>query len=187
MPDDKVDDVLFIVVDQLNRGGRFIEEENERNQLALLNLRAGEKAMAFATFLGSASYLKAGIDVLRYDQWKKQYDLSLQLHSLYAEAEYCNGHFHEVGRVAGIVIKQATVFENKFRVYVTLIKSLAGRNMLQDAINLGMNVLAELGVECPSSPLPKTFVKRDMMELKVKLEKTADAEFLNYREMTDAK
>eukprot|EP00957_Ditylum_brightwellii_P080634 6133039-Ditylum_brightwellii.AAC.1 len=60
----RVDDVLFIVVDQLNRGKAFIEGDNERIELATLNLRAGKKAMTLATFLGSALYLKAGIDTL---------------------------------------------------------------------------------------------------------------------------
>eukprot|EP00957_Ditylum_brightwellii_P147755 11251967-Ditylum_brightwellii.AAC.1 len=59
---DRIDDVLFILVDQLNRGKRFIEEDNERIELSMLNLRAGRKAMSLATFWASASYLKAGID-----------------------------------------------------------------------------------------------------------------------------
>eukprot|EP00957_Ditylum_brightwellii_P191374 14570821-Ditylum_brightwellii.AAC.1 len=61
-------------------------------QLAMLNLKAGEKAMSLVTFLDSASYLKTGIDVLCEDHWEKCYNLSLQLYSVYAEAEYCNGH-----------------------------------------------------------------------------------------------
>eukprot|EP00957_Ditylum_brightwellii_P045390 3440621-Ditylum_brightwellii.AAC.1 len=103
----------------------------------MLNLRAGEKAMSLSTFLISASYLKAGIDVLPESHWGKHYDLSLQLYSLYAEAEYCIGNFQEVGHATGVVIKQAKSFENKLRVYATLMKSLAAQNKLQDAIHIG--------------------------------------------------
>eukprot|EP00957_Ditylum_brightwellii_P025614 1935716-Ditylum_brightwellii.AAC.1 len=81
--------------------------------LAMLNLRAGEKAMSLATFLISASYLKAGIGLLRKDHWEKYYCLSLELYSLYAEAEYCNGNFQEVGHATGVVIKKAKSFEDK--------------------------------------------------------------------------
>eukprot|EP00957_Ditylum_brightwellii_P173811 13232228-Ditylum_brightwellii.AAC.1 len=76
-------------------------------ELAMLNLTAGEKAMSLATFLISASYLKAGIGMLCEGHWEKYYDLSLQLHNLYAEAEYCNGCFYEVGHITGVVIKRA--------------------------------------------------------------------------------
>eukprot|EP00957_Ditylum_brightwellii_P205625 15344668-Ditylum_brightwellii.AAC.1 len=105
--DEMLDHVLFLVVDQLNRGQKFITKEKDRMELATLNLKAGEKAMSLAAFISSASYLRAGIDLLCNDHWEMCYDLSLQLHNLYVEAEYCNGHFEEVGHAAGVVIKQA--------------------------------------------------------------------------------
>eukprot|EP00957_Ditylum_brightwellii_P026652 2015266-Ditylum_brightwellii.AAC.1 len=58
-PEDKMEDLLIVVVDQLNRG-EVGKEERERIALAKLNLKAGKKAMSEATFLRSASYFEAG-------------------------------------------------------------------------------------------------------------------------------
>eukprot|EP00957_Ditylum_brightwellii_P029637 2239669-Ditylum_brightwellii.AAC.1 len=80
MSDDRVSDLLFIAVDQLNRGEIFMKEEHGRMKLAKLNLKAGEKAMSLATFLSSASYLEQGISLLCDDHWEKYYDLSLRLY-----------------------------------------------------------------------------------------------------------
>eukprot|EP00957_Ditylum_brightwellii_P118879 9066681-Ditylum_brightwellii.AAC.1 len=151
----------------------------------MLNLRAGEKAFSLATFLISATYLKAGIDILCEGHWEKHYDLSSNLYSLYAEAEYCNGHFQEVGHATGIVIKRAKSFENKLRVYATLIKSLAAQNLLQDAMTIGFGVLTRLGVSCTSSPPEESVIMNDIMEMKMILIKTTDVELLNFQEMKD--
>eukprot|EP00957_Ditylum_brightwellii_P138274 10539694-Ditylum_brightwellii.AAC.1 len=134
VPDNQVEEVLFMAVDQLNRGSMFIEETYKRVELAKLNLRAGEKAMSLAAFLSAASYLKVGI-----------------------ETEYCNGHFQEVGHFAGLVIKQAKELQSKIRVHMTLIKALGAQNKLVDAMGIGFTILTQLGVQCPS-PLPESHV-----------------------------
>eukprot|EP00957_Ditylum_brightwellii_P090248 6873333-Ditylum_brightwellii.AAC.1 len=96
MSDEHVNDILFIAVDQLNRGEIFMKEEPGRMELAKLNLKAGEKAMSLASFLSSASYLERGISLLCDDHWEKYYGLSLHFYSLYAEVECCNGRFHNI-------------------------------------------------------------------------------------------
>eukprot|EP00957_Ditylum_brightwellii_P135043 10296281-Ditylum_brightwellii.AAC.1 len=70
MSEDHVNDLLFIAVDQLNRGETFMTEEHGRMKLAKLNLKAGEKAMSLATFLSSSSYLERGISLLCGDHWE---------------------------------------------------------------------------------------------------------------------
>jgi len=183
--DEMLDHVLFVVVDQLNRGQKFITKEKDRMELATLNLKAGEKAMSLAAFISSASYLRAGIDLLCNDHWEMCYDLSLQLHNLYVEAEYCNGHFEEVGHAAGVVIKQARSFEDKLRIYATLMKSLAAQNKLHDTMQIGFDVLRELGVQCPS-PLPdKSVAAREIMKTSMALKNKSKDEFLNYHEMNE--
>eukprot|EP00957_Ditylum_brightwellii_P208459 15357551-Ditylum_brightwellii.AAC.1 len=86
--EEKLGSVIFIAADQLNRGTKFITDEDQKLQLAKLNLRAGEKAMSLGTFWSAVTYLKSGIDLLNNDSWTNMYDLSLQLHSSYAESLY---------------------------------------------------------------------------------------------------
>eukprot|EP00957_Ditylum_brightwellii_P113824 8677977-Ditylum_brightwellii.AAC.1 len=154
-------------------------------ELAMLNLKAGEKAMSLATFLISASYLKAGISMLCENQWEKHYDLCLQLYSLYAEAEYCNGRFQDVGLATGFVLNKAKSFEDKHRVFATLIKSLAAQNKTQEAMHIGFTVVTKLGVERNFSLPDKSVIMKEIMEIKMALAKTTEAELLNFPEMKD--
>eukprot|EP00957_Ditylum_brightwellii_P034812 2637971-Ditylum_brightwellii.AAC.1 len=74
IPENQVDDVLFIAVNQLNRGEIHLEEEDHRLDLQKLNLRAGKKAMSLAAFSIAASYLKAGLDMFLDNHWEHHYD-----------------------------------------------------------------------------------------------------------------
>eukprot|EP00957_Ditylum_brightwellii_P182082 13872615-Ditylum_brightwellii.AAC.1 len=55
------DKVIFIAVDQMNRGLALLESDDQKEHIAKLNLRAGEKAMSLSTFSSSALYFGAGI------------------------------------------------------------------------------------------------------------------------------
>eukprot|EP00957_Ditylum_brightwellii_P039824 3015307-Ditylum_brightwellii.AAC.1 len=124
---DRIEDLLFLIADQLNRGGMCIVEDRRRTALAKLNLRAGKKAMSEATFLRSASYFEAGIGMLCGDHWEEYYDLSLRLHSLFAEVQYCNGCFEIVGEITTIVLNHAKTLEDKLPIYNTLLRSLGSQ------------------------------------------------------------
>eukprot|EP00957_Ditylum_brightwellii_P156925 11943764-Ditylum_brightwellii.AAC.1 len=136
VPENKVNDLFFTAVSQLNQGINHLGKDDERLHLQNLNLRAGEKAMSLADFLIASSYLKAGIDMFLGNHWEEYYDLSIQLYSAYAEAEYSICHFQEVGRVAETVIQSSKSFQDKQRVYTILIKALGVENKLEDAIKL---------------------------------------------------
>eukprot|EP00957_Ditylum_brightwellii_P055522 4207627-Ditylum_brightwellii.AAC.1 len=72
--------------------------EGMKDLVADLNLKAGREAISLSASQNSALYFAAGISLLCNDCWRKNYELSLQLHSSYAEVEFCNGRFDEVGR-----------------------------------------------------------------------------------------
>eukprot|EP00957_Ditylum_brightwellii_P117814 8987825-Ditylum_brightwellii.AAC.1 len=155
--------------------------------LARLNLKAGEKAISLATFMSAVLYLKTGISLLCDGHWEAHYDLSLELYTFYAEAEYCLGHFQEVGYAAGIVLKEAESFENKLRVYSTLIRSLAAQNKIQDAFEIGFNILSKLGVNCQYQPPDKSIITKDLMNMTKALEDLSGTEFLNHKMMDNDK
>eukprot|EP00957_Ditylum_brightwellii_P085716 6521368-Ditylum_brightwellii.AAC.1 len=95
------------------------------------------------------------------------------------------GEKAEVGLAIGIVIKKAKSFEDKNHIFATLIKSLVGQNKMQDAMYIGFTVLTKLGVYCTLSPPDKSVIMKDIMEIKMILAKTTEAELMNFREMKD--
>ncbi len=74
---------IFDIVNQLNIGTELIGYQNERNELAQLNLIAGRKAKASTAYFATIKYLDMGRKLLAKDSWKTSYELTL---FLYVEA-----------------------------------------------------------------------------------------------------
>src|SRR6202030_1446491 len=58
-PVEKREAAIFEIVNQLNRGAALITSRDERDQLAELNLLAGERAKASAAYASALTYLIA--------------------------------------------------------------------------------------------------------------------------------
>jgi len=120
------------------------------------------------------------------DHWKSHCDLSVQLHSLYAEAEYCNGRFQEVGYLAGLVIQEAESFQSKLSVYATLMRALGAQNKLEDAIGIGIDILTQLGVQ-NLLPLPdRHVIIGDFTQIANFFRDVTDEKLLNQKLINDS-
>ena len=86
-PLDKRDEAIFEIVNQLNRGASLITSRAEREQLAELNLAAGERAKASSAYASALTFLTVGAALLPEDAWERRQELAfaLELHS--AECE----------------------------------------------------------------------------------------------------
>jgi PAS domain S-box-containing protein len=91
IPPERQEDAIFEIVNQLNRGAGLINSLDERNELAELNLIAGQRAKAAMAHAAALTYFMAGAALLAEDAWGRQRDLvfSLDLHR--AECELFTG------------------------------------------------------------------------------------------------
>ena len=85
------DSTFFTIVDQLNRGIGAVEDHMEELEIAELNLRAGEKALATHHFQPASAYLRQGVALLRLEDWDTEYTLCVSLYSAYAEVQIAQG------------------------------------------------------------------------------------------------
>ena len=65
-------EAIFEIVNQFNRGTELITSENERDQVAELNLVAGERAKASTAYASALKYFIAGEALLTNDPWERQ-------------------------------------------------------------------------------------------------------------------
>jgi predicted ATPase len=144
----------FDIVNHLNVGVELITQEEEREQFAWLNLVAGKKAKAATAYAAAVEYFKIGRELLTANSWESQYKLTLTLHEEAAEAAYLNGDFDRMQRLANLVLQQAISLLDQVKVYEVEIQAYMGQNKLLEAVNRGLQVLKQLGVEFPSSPNP---------------------------------
>jgi histidine kinase len=152
IPEDKREEHLFDIVNQLNAGINLLHGEKERQELAQLNLNAGRKAKKNSAFQPSFEYLSRGIELLQRDPWESQYELCLMLYSEACEAAYLNAEFEKMELLFGQIIANAHTILEKVKPYEIRILALKAQNKLHDAIRTGLEVLEQLGEKFPKKP-----------------------------------
>ncbi|HET6215437.1 MAG TPA: AAA family ATPase [Acidobacteriaceae bacterium] len=85
-PDD-IEEKIFEIVNQLDRGTALISLHEERERVAELNLIAGKRAKTSTAYASALNYLIAGRALLAKDSWEQRYDLTFQLEYHRAECE----------------------------------------------------------------------------------------------------
>ncbi|MEW5856020.1 MAG: AAA family ATPase [Cyanobacteriota bacterium] len=175
---------IFEIVDHLNLGIELISDESERTEIAKLNLMAGQKAKAAAAHAAATKYLQAGLALLADFSWETEYELTLSLHTEAAEAAFLNGDFEEIQRLAQIVQNCARTLLDTVKVYEVQIQAYMGHNKLLEALNTGLLVLKQLGVEFPDSPDPSD-IEQALGETATILSGTRIKVLIDLPEMTD--
>ncbi|NKM57972.1 AAA family ATPase [Rhizobium anhuiense] len=98
---ERIDDHVFEIVSQLNRGAALINSAKEREQLSEFNLMAGKRAKASTAYASALSYFVAGTMMLSKDRWQRQHQLAFALELNRAECEFLLGALPDAeGRLA---------------------------------------------------------------------------------------
>ncbi|MBD0388616.1 MAG: PAS domain S-box protein, partial [Nostoc sp. C3-bin3] len=156
---------IFEIVDHLNLGVELVTHQEERSEIAKLNLMAGQKAKAATAYGAAVGYLNAGLKLLSADSWQSSYDLTLALYEEAAEAAYLNGDFEQMEQLAEVVLNHAKTVLEKVKVYDSKIQAAGSQGNLKESIKIGLQVLKQLGVILPEDP--------SQLEIQRGLEETA--------------
>ena len=90
-PAGKREEVIFEIVNQLNRGSGLIASVEEREKVAELNLIAGRRAKISTAYESALKYLRAGSILLAEETWECSYTLMFSIECLMAECELLTG------------------------------------------------------------------------------------------------
>jgi predicted ATPase len=66
------DEAIFEIVNQLNRGAALTTSQEERDQIAELDLVAGKRAKVSTAYASALNYLIAGAALLADDSWERR-------------------------------------------------------------------------------------------------------------------
>ena len=142
----------FDGINQLNWGQSLLKSQKDRDRLAKLNLDAARKAKATTAYAVALKYLERGITLLGKQGWSKQYQLSLALHEEAAGVANLCGKMDLMGFYSQAVLFNAKTLLEKANVYEILITSQIAKNQLPLALETGLVVLSDLGIDIPKKP-----------------------------------
>ena len=150
-PPGNLEEAIFEIVNQLNRGAALITSPTEREELAELNLTAGKRAKASTAYASALTYLVAGAALLAQES-ERRHELTFALELNRAECEFLTGELMAAEqRLAALsarakdAIEQATVACLRVDLYVTLDQSAR-------AVAVGLEYLWHLGIEWSPHP-----------------------------------
>jgi PAS domain S-box-containing protein len=152
IPPDRQSERLFEIVDHLNRGIDPIDDRAERNEIARLNLMAGQKAKRAIAYGTAKNYLTKGRAWLAKSSWQTDYNLTLDLYSEVAEVAYLCGAFEDVEHWAAIVLQKAKTVLDTVKVYEVKIQTDIAQNQPLKAIDTALQVLQQLEINFPKTP-----------------------------------
>ena len=143
---------LFDIVNQLNFGLELLPGRAERTELAALNLEAGRRASRSIAFSQAQRYFDTGAELLGAEGWSDAYPQMLALRSEAAEAAYYEGDFATARLAAQEVLAHARTVFDKQKAYYSLLMSGILADEHAEAIRVGLEDLALLGVTFPRAP-----------------------------------
>ena len=86
-PPERLEENIFEVVNQLNRGSQLIGSASDRERVAALNLTAGKRAKVSTAYGSAIKYLTAGRSLLSETTWNHNYELIFSIEYVMAECE----------------------------------------------------------------------------------------------------
>ncbi|MFB2972176.1 AAA family ATPase [Aerosakkonema sp. BLCC-F183] len=141
---------LFDIVGHLNLAIELITHPNEREELARINLAAGQKARNSTAYSAARNFVQTGLELLTDNCWQSQYELTLNLYVAGAETAYLNADFEEMEAMVARVLEFAQTTLDKVKIYQIKISGLAAQSQILESIAVGRIALAQLGIELPA-------------------------------------
>jgi predicted ATPase/signal transduction histidine kinase len=151
-PPGELEEKIFEIVNQLDRGAALIVSRQERERAAELNLVAGKRAKAATAYASALVYFTAGAAFLEEDGWQQRYELTFALEFHLAECEFLSGdlaaaeaRLSMLARRARNLVDLAAVTCVRLPLYTTLDRS-------DRAIEVCLEYLRRVGIQWSPHP-----------------------------------
>jgi PAS domain S-box-containing protein len=149
-PTDEREEVIFEIVNQLNRGVALITSPDEREQLAELNLIAGKRARVSNAYTSALAYLVVGSGLLDDSSDRRELIFPIEFHR--AECEFLTGEWAAAEQRLTTLASQAADMVELATVACLRMALYWGRAQSASAVAVCLDYLRRLGHECSPRP-----------------------------------
>jgi len=155
---------IFALVNQLNFGIDLLKSQIEKDELAQLNLIAGQKAKASTAYEAAANYLNISLELLHPDSWQQQYSFTFSIYIEVSEAEYLNANLSKALAFCNSALEQSHELLENLKFDQIKIKIYLAQDQINTVLEMGQNILATLNVSLVESP-PQNLNVEDLSKL----------------------
>lgn len=126
---------IFDIVNHYNEGIQIITNDEERFNLAKLNLKAAHSARDSSAYTSALNYINVVNELVDFETiWEEQYDFALPLFTTAAEIHYLNGDFNKSEELIRISLKKAKEPSEKSQIYFMLMQNQSNTTKYYEAI-----------------------------------------------------
>jgi predicted ATPase len=155
---DQVETMVFTILGLLSDGRSGPPEDPEEKLSFLkLNVIAGHKALTYSAFRSSSNYFKAAIPLLPDNCWHSHYDLTLDLYSSAAVAEYLVADADAINSMKDLCNKILTEPSvkptDKLSISHVLIDNGVAQHRPVESMEVAVDMLKKCGMKIPQGEL----------------------------------
>ncbi|MGF6724559.1 putative ATPase/signal transduction histidine kinase/GAF domain-containing protein [Paraburkholderia sp. GAS41] len=146
-----IEEAIFDIVNHLNRGAALIAQQDERERVVTLNLRAGKRAMNSTAYGSACNYLTQAAGLLSSDAWTRCYEETFELYLAFSECEYLVGNFATADALFDRILGRARLNLDRAKVYSLRMKLYQVAGKYDDSFAVALDALRDFGVTIPQS------------------------------------
>ncbi|MCP4138096.1 MAG: AAA family ATPase [bacterium] len=177
-------DKIFFIVDNLNIARDLLGTENEKNELAKLNLTAALQAKLSTAYKSSLNYITQSITLFSSNLWQSDYDLMFNAHVECSIMNFICGNTEEGEKYFSIVLTRAKTSFDKIKAYNIKMFNITTTSDFFELLELGKRVLLLLGFRIPSR-FEKLFILKELLFTKFYLRNKQVEDLINLPELTN--
>ena len=134
----------YNIVNQMNQGTALISNQEERHELARLNLIAGKKSKQAVAIDTASKYFSKGIDLLSEESWVEDYDLAKELYFKSCECAYFTENTEEAEPIFDLLLNHIKTNKERVEVIITKLNLYIKNNQQDLAIETGLEALKNI-------------------------------------------
>lgn len=167
-PASELEEEIFEIVNQFQRGASAIESPADRESTAALYLMAGKRAKASSAYASARAYLASGLALLGDGSWVSHYALAFELQRHCAECEIVCGEMSRAeARLSELALHaQDLIPQIEVACLSVLLYFTTGRN--ERAVEVALAILPSVGITWTSRPA-EAEVRREYLEMHERL------------------
>ncbi|MEE8057279.1 MAG: ATP-binding protein [Pseudomonadales bacterium] len=144
--------LLMRIVEHYNAGSALISNQQERTDLARLDLAAVEKSKAAAAYQPALAYIESATNLLAADAWETDYALTFAIYQHYSDCAHLCSDFERAEKINTLLLQQAKTPLEKGQIYLLQCQQYALSKNHALAIDKGLEGLAVFGVKMSATP-----------------------------------